>query len=202
MLLALELLIAFILGGFGRRFAGGLLGQWFGNIGGTQVGRAAWGVLAAVVAFMSGLPLGWAVLVGFGFPIGLILKANAPGMAMGRGIDEFGSRYLDARKRWIDAGWLTWHGLVVAGMPILALFTFGWWTSGAVFRGTSAIALAGLLCAPIHELAWRYPFHIPALGMYGDLIRGPYDPPPTAEFIWGGVLAMALVLAIRFGVPT
>ena len=174
MITVLITFIAIIANAFGRRFAGGLLGQWFGNIGGSQVGRLVqafivgltvtalapvwwWGLVAVPLAFLGATA---------GFPTGMIPKS------------------------WLDGLGLVGHGLMAVAPLALGAWYVGldwWWLVGA-----------GVLRSPAYWLATRYVPHIPQLGLISvNTGNGQmYDPPPLAEFYVGGLLGYALVLTV------
>lgn len=162
---------AIIANSFGRRLAGGLLGQWFGNIGGTQAGRAVQagiaGATAAVLApvWWWGGPVALGVFIGatMGFPrCGMVPRSAADVVAI-------------AWRHGLSATLPVWGALVILapGQP-WALWAGLW------------LALAGLARGPAYWLAARWSPHIPALG----LLR--HDPPPFAEIMAGGALGLAL----------
>ena len=166
-----------VAGAFGRRFAGGLLGQWTrSKAGGTQVGRAVFGLCMTIPGLLAGLPWWLALIVGMGFPIGLALRGNTPGMSMGR---EWGGVSWPLWRR--DAFSLTLHGWSTTAIPAIALFLAGYpWIP---------VVAAGMTCFVIHEWAWRMPLNVPWLGCFAD--ERTLDPPPTAELYWGYTLAVA-----------
>jgi len=166
---ALILLAAIIANAFGRRFAGGLLSQWVGPIGGTQVARLVQAaIVGATVAALA--PVWWwglaAALLAFagataGFPTGMVPR---------RAVHYLG---------------LVAHGLM-ATVPLAA----GAWWVGA---GWWWLLAAGVLRAPVYGLATLWQPHVPALGLTPD---GLPDPPAWAEFWAGGLLGAGLALAL------
>ena len=181
-MLTITFILAIIANAFGRRFAGGLLGQWFGNIGGSHVGRAVQAVIAgATVALLApawwwGGPVAVAVFAGatMGFPrIGMVPRSVADVVAI-------------SVRHGLPATLPVWAVLVVLapGQP-WALWAGVW------------LALAGILRGPIYWAATLWTPNIPALGLVNlrDL-GGPLDPPPWAEFWAGGLMGAALVMAL------
>jgi hypothetical protein len=175
-----SVLLAAVGGGLGRRLAGSK-----GMPGGTQVGRAAWAVAVAVTstpaALLAGAPWWLPPLIGAGFAVGLAVVGNS-GMNVGRSIDKHTGQRMFSRPEWARGMLqLSGHGASVAALPAIGMTLFG--------VSPVPVFLAGLACPAMYELAWRHPLHYPRLGLYGDIIRGPYDPPPTAEVLWGALLA-------------
>jgi hypothetical protein len=163
---------------FGRRFAGGLLGQWFGNIGGSHVGRAVQALIAgATVAAMAPVwwwcgPVALGVFLGatLGFPrCGMVPRSAADVVAI-------------AVRHGVAATLPVWAALVVLAPGQPWSLCAGLW-----------LALAGLARGPAYWLAAQWSPHIPALG----LLR--HDPPPWAEFMSGWALGAALVLTFTWG---
>ena len=173
--------MAVIANAFGRRFAGGLLGQWFGNIGGTQVARLAQAVIAgATVAALA--PAAWWGLV--------VIPAVWAGATLGFGRAGMIPRGLGDV---IDLSLV--HGLasvapVGAALAVLHLWHGGWgWTALGAFL---AVAGAGLARGPAYWLATLWQPCVPALGLNRD---GVPDPPPLAEFYSGALLGWGLAVA-------
>lgn len=163
------IIAAIIANAFGRRFAGGLLGQWLGNIGGTQIARLAQAaIVGATVTALA--PVWWwglaAVPLTFlgataGFPTGMVPKTLR------------------------DMAGLVAHGLMAVGPLAVGAWWVGadWWW----------ILAAGLLRAPAYWLATLWQPSIPALGLNPDGIP---DPPALAEFYAGGLLGLGIALAL------
>lgn len=166
------IVMAIIANAFGRRFAGGLLGHWFGNIGGSHVGRLAMGAIAGatVTAFA---PVWWwglvavpAVFLGatLGFPrCGMVPKSAA------------------------DVGAIAVRHGLLAVLPLAVAL--------GVLAGPLSVlpvVIAGLLRGPAYWLATLWQPHIPALGLNPDGIP---DPPALAEFYAGGLLGLGIALA-------
>lgn len=178
----LTFILAIIANAFGRRFAGGLLGQWFGNIGGTQVARLAQAAIAGgTVALLA--PAWW-----WGLPATAAVWAGA---TIGFGRQGMVPRGLgDA----IDLALV--HGAVSVLPLAVVLVGLDILTPGPVVVGSKAawILDAGLARGPIYWLATLWQPRIPFLGLNRD---GLPDPPAWAEFWVGGALGAALVLALR-----
>jgi hypothetical protein len=170
----MEIISAFssvIVNAFGRRFAGGLLGQWFGYIGGTQVARLVQALLAGGTVAVLG-PVWWwgapaAALVFFGAtagfpPCGMVPK-NAPDVG---GISQM-------------------HGWAALGPLALAAAVVGlpWWP----------LVLAAFLRGPCYWLATLWQPHVPVLGLNPDGIP---DPPAIAEFYVGALFGLAIWLTL------
>lgn len=158
---------------FGRRFAGGLLGQWFGNIGGSQVGRGVQALIAGCTVAVLAPAWWWGCPVALGVFLGATLGFPRCGMVP---------------KSAADVGAIAVRHGMAATLPVwaaLAVLAPGHpWTLWAALW----LALAGLARGPAYWLAARWSPHIPALG----LLR--HDPPPWAEFMSGWALGAALVL--------
>lgn len=176
-------ILAIIANAFGRRFAGGLLGQWFGNIGGTQVARLAQAAIAGgTVALLA--PVWWWGLVA--------LVATWVGATIGFGRQGMIPRGLGDV---IDLALV--HGGASVAPLALALGGLTWWHGGMTWApvlAAMAVLLAGLARGPLYWLATLWQPHIPALGLNRD---GLPDPPAWAEFMAGGALGAALVLAVH-----
>lgn len=174
-----EFLACVVANAFGRRFAGGLLSQWIGPIGGTQVARGVQAAIAGatILALTGDFPLSGGIALctflgataGFPGPGGML-----PAKPWARGVVAHGA-------------------LAVA--PLVAGVVFWAWTTGAPFPLPGVIALA---CAgAVRPLAyWGAQFwtpHCPGLGLVNlRASGGPIDPPPWAEFLSGGALGAAL----------
>lgn len=178
----MTIILAMIANAFGRRFAGGLLGQWLGNIGGTQVARlaqaviaggavaalapAAWWGLVAIPAVWAGATLGFGrqgmIPRGLGDVIDLSLVHGLPSVA------PVGA---------VLAALHLWHG----GWALEPLWAF------------LAVAVAGLARGPAYWLATLWQPCAPVLGLNRDGIP---DPPPLAEFYSGALLGLGLALAV------
>jgi hypothetical protein len=183
---ALLLMAAAIGGAIGRRIDGGVLQMWTGRDPGKIATRL---ILAVAIAFpmqLAGLPaiemLAFVAATWVGGVVGMW-----SGMSMGRVGDMQAPPVSTAA--WLSAfGFMTLYGVGTVLPAVGVLWWFGWsfWPT----------LIVGLLCAPIYEIAFRWPWHIPRLGCFR------YDPPPTAELVWGalrGVAAVATVLAGRVG---
>jgi len=177
----IALTLAVIANAFGRRFAGGLLGQWFGNIGGTQVARLVQALIAgATVAALA--PAWWwgAYLVPFVF-LGATMGFPPSGM-----IPRSARHVLDIAVR---------HGLASTAPIALGLalchfmaLGFGWGAASAAW-----VLVAGLARGPIYWAATLWQPCVPVLGLNPD---GLPDPPAWAEFWAGGALGAGLALAL------
>jgi hypothetical protein len=158
---------------FGRRFAGGLLSQWVGPIGGTHVARLVQAVILGASAWALGAPLLFAALA----PVAAFLGATAgfpTGMLPRRPTDALG---------------LLAHGLMAVG-PLAVL---AWWC-GLPWGWLVAAAVARV---PAYCIAPVWTPHCPALGLINLRSQGgPIDPPPWAEFLSGAALGLALVLTM------
>jgi hypothetical protein len=104
-------------------------------------------------------------------------------MRMGRGPKGVGFFWPQFAK---DFALMSVHGFVgTAPGAAIAMYAghVSWWT----------LLAAGLMAAPCYALAWLFPWDIPMLGCYADSTK--YDPPPTAELLWGAYVGGATVLA-------
>lgn len=163
----------------GRRLAGGLLGQWFGDIGGTQVGRAVQAAIAgATVAALA--PAWW-----WGGPVALGVFAGAT-----MGFPRCGMVPRSAA----DVLAIAWRHGLMATLPVwAALVILAPGQPWPLWAGLW-LALAGLVRGPAYWLAARWSPHVPALG----LLR--HDPPPFSEILSGAALGAAL-WAVAWSMP-
>ena len=177
------IIAAIIANAFGRRFAGGLLGQWLGNIGGTQVGRLAQAAIVGVTVTALA-PVWWWGLAA----VPLTFLGATWGFPRFRTDPHF---MLDMKASHmvpvvpLDAAGLALHGFV-ATLPLTlgaAYVDADWWW----------LLAAGLLRAPAYWLATLWQPSIPALGLNPDGIP---DPPALAEFYAGGLLGLGIALAL------
>lgn len=181
---AFLLLLGGLGGAIGRRIDGGVLQMWTGRDPGKIATRT---ILAVGIAFpmqLAGMPaiemLAFVAATWIGGVVGMW-----SGMSMGRVGDMRNPP--QSLRAWLSAaGFMTLYGVGAVLPAVAVLWWFGWspWPT----------LIVGLLCAPVYEWAFRAPWHIPRLGC----LR--YDPPPTAELIWGwlrGAAAVATILAGR-----
>jgi predicted membrane channel-forming protein YqfA (hemolysin III family) len=167
-----------VMGGMGRRFAGGLLGQWIGPVVTTQVARLSWGLLCALCALLAGAP-------------SLHALAIIPCIWLGSIFGYFGSMtagHQPGKTALIDGLLLLAHG--IAGVLPLAI--------GAKLLGypVSGLLFAGVLCPAAYFLAWAFPLQVPVLGCYCNDPKFQTDPPPTAELIWGAAIGVAIAATV------
>lgn len=196
---ALALYAAIIIAnGFGRRFAGGLLSQWIGPIGGTQVARGAQAAIAgasvaSLVAWHTGplalLPLWWlplatalATFAGatWGFPRYSLswppINLRASHMVPENAVDTVG---------------LSLNGIIALAPLALgaALLGLDWWwlTLAGAVRGPAFWAAAAALPA------WRWM----GFSEYAkDQWRWIPAPTALAEFYSGAALGAGLIAAL------
>jgi len=166
-------ILAIIANAFGRRIAGGLLQQWVGPIGGSHVGRLVMGAIAGatVTAFA---PVWWWGL------------AAIPAVWAG---STFGfPRCGMVPKNAFDVGALAVRHGLLAVLPLAVLL-------GALAGPVAAlpVVVAGLLRGPCYWLATLWQPYVPVLGLNPD---GLPDPPAIAEFYSGGLLGLAIVVAL------
>jgi hypothetical protein len=190
------LIAAALANAFGRRFAGGMLQQWIGPIGGTQVGRLVQAFIAGctvavtvLVLAPSGTQLDTLAAVTSGFALATVVLTWIGATA------GFPTGMLPRSVK--DVLGLCLHGLMAVTPLVLGLLAFGyisgttglvwWWLIGA-----------GLLRGPFYALATLWTPHAPALGLINLRFQGgPMDPPAWAEFWSGGALGIALVLTVN-----
>ena len=181
----LHMLAAVVANAFGRRFGGGLLGQWLGDIGGTQVARLAQAAMAGgTVAALA--PVWWWGLA--------VVPAVWLGATMGFGRAGVVPRGLGDV---IDLAVV--HGLVSVAPLALTLGGLHWWRGGMTWAPVLAALVvlgAGLLRGPAYWLATLWQPHAPALGLNRDGIP---DPPAWGEFLSGGLLGAGMFLALAVG---
>lgn len=178
MVIGIKLIVSGLVGGFGRRLAGGLFQQWSGLDWGQPV-RLFFGFTCSFAGWLAGA--GWmealalAPLVWVGTTLGLF-----GGLGMGRGSQGY----------WRDFGTMTLHGVLSVILPCAWAVWLGyaWWP----------IALSGLLIGVAYEAGYRliglnpqpYPFNRiswPA-GFNGA--------PEWGELIWGAVRGVGVALAV------
>lgn len=184
MLILLFSVISFVLGGLGRRAAGGLLNQvaaaagWIrsdGRVFGDFPARAIFGLTVAIGAWLGGMAwwqgLAFVATTFLGCAVG-----NFEGLGMGRGSDPY----------WRSFGAMELHGL---GGTVLSAFVagaLGYWHWGLLL-------VAGLLCAPSYESGYQ------AVESGRRLPIGFREGPEVGEFIWGGVMALAALFCALGG---
>lgn len=159
-------LIVLVLCGFSRRFGGGLLQQWVGPIGGSQVGRAAQAAMVGASVFLlgAGLPSTAAAsaltFLGAqaGFPSGMVPKTLK------------------------DVGGLLEHGWCAVGP--LAL---GAAAAGLPYGFLLGAVVARPLC---YYGATLWQPYVPVLGLNPDKLP---DPPAFAEFGVGLAMGIAFI---------
>ena len=178
------LLLAVPLGAVGRRIDGGVLETWTDRKWGKITTRLACASMLALPMFLAGLPplatLAFIAATWLGGIVGMW-----SGMGMGRPEwDRTGEP--ESTRAWLSAaGFMTLYGVLTVLPAAIAMELFGY--SGALIFG------AGLACAAVYEVAFRAPLHWPAMGC----LR--YDPPPTAELMWGALRGVAGVATVLLG---
>jgi hypothetical protein len=134
--IALLVIASALLGGLGRRVAGGSFEQWTGiNLGDYPV-RAFFGATLAAGCFLGSHQLWSLTLILSGF-LGCAIP-NFGGIGMGRSGNPWQQ----------DAGGLNSHGTYSMGITALPLAYFNW--HGLIF-----IIAAGYAIVPFYELGWR-----------------------------------------------
>lgn len=167
--LILAAIVSVVVCAFARRFAGGLLGQWLGPIGGTQVARLAGAsMVGAVVAWWA--PAAWWGLAA----VPLVFLGSTAGFPTGM----------------VPRSWRDGAGLVAHGLMALAPLALGAWAAHA---SPWWLLGAGVARAPCYWLATLWQPYCPALGLNPD--NAP-DPPAFAEFMVGGLLGAAIVATL------
>lgn len=168
-------LLAFFLGAFGRRIAGGALPELTPWNAGDQVVRLFFGLTVALAALMGGVS--WLLCLAM-IPATWVgtTTSNFDSMAMGRGGHNSFAR---------DFAGMTLHGVLSAALPALGAWYMGfaWWP----------IALSGFLIAPLYDLGWR----ISPNGGTGITWMPLFLRVGTAfgEFFWGGAVALLTYFA-------
>lgn len=184
---ALQLIFSAIVNAFGRRFAGGLLSQWVGRIGGTQVARLVQAALVGLtVAFLApawwmgaaAIPLAFSGAV-WGFPVYLL---QWPFIEL-------------RRSNMVPTTAMETVSLSINGMIACAPLALGaWWIEMSWWW----LLIAGLGRGPVYWLAaaftppWRW------MGFEewaGDQQRWILQPTALAEAYSGALLGVGIVLA-------
>lgn len=161
---------------FGRRFAGGLLSQWVGNIGGTQVARLAQAAIVGVSVLALGGHWTWALAA-----VPLTFAGATAGFLTGM-----------LPRRPVDA-----LGLLVHGLAAVAPLAAGAWWVGLPWW---PLVVAGVARVPFYCVAPLWTPHLPVLGLINLRSQGgPIDPPPWAELLSGAALGVALVATFWLG---
>lgn len=190
MLSILSAFLAIVLGGLGRRIAGGVLNQWAGLSGegdarvmGDHPARLIFGATVAFSAFLGGCPWKLALILIPCVWVGTT-TGNFESMAMGRGSH---SKYHD----WLG---MTAHAVLSAILPALAVFliypALPWWWIG----------LLPLLAAPGYELGWfisELTGNSPSLRQniyYNHIPNGFKGGTELGEFFFGGACALGAFL--------
>jgi hypothetical protein len=187
--LALLLILGAFLGALSQRVVGGVGNDWIGRKTGSFIPRTILAALHGAFAFYLGLPILYAMLYAKGIWIGCVVGMWS-GMDMGRKPRSF---EIESVKNWfVDAGYMLVYGVGKVILPTLVVFWLGlnyWWI----------ILLAGALCPLVYEYAWRQPWDIKWLGCQGVNNPRGFDPPPTAELIFGGLMIVGTILTIYMG---
>lgn len=170
----------FILGGLGRRVAGGVLGQWFSYDSGALMSRGFYGFTVALAALLGGAIWWHSVLIIPAIYVGCTWP-NEMTFPSWTGIKPIGGIGLGRQPGgsfWRDAIGLEVHGIIGTALVVIGAFFAGyllWW----------APLLAGLLIVPLYLIGWsmtgasvnsRYPFGFQLGSEWG-------------EFLWGGTVA-------------
>ena len=177
-MLALLIPLAFLLGAFGRRAAGGVLNQWAGRpdsrplVGDTPT-RLLFGVTIALAAALGGA-VGWQALLMVPAVWVGTTTGNFHSMAMGRAQTSYVHDFVG----------MSLHALLSALLPT-AVAAYGWHVQAAWLFGLT------MLASPLYSLGWtisgrqgnpRLP-----LGMRGGSELG--------EAFWGGATGVGALLA-------
>jgi hypothetical protein len=174
---------------FGRRFAGGLLSQWVGPIGGTQVARLVQAAIVGMSVLVLGGPWWWALGA---VPLAFLGATwGFPGFDLRPPFIHFNVSRMEARNL------LDTIGLSVNGLAACAPLAAGaWWVGLSVWP----LLLAGVARGPAWWLAaavcprWRW------LGtekwVEEPIARWVLMPTALAEFYAGAALGLGLVLTL------
>lgn len=190
---------AIVANGFGRRFAGGLLSQWLGPLGGTQVARAAQAALVAAsvvalawvaqdapgLAWWAPLPAAAATFLGatWGFP-GYSLRWPFIDMRVSRMV----------ARNLVDTIGLSING-IVACAPLAAC---AW----AIDMPAWPMLLAGIARGPAWWIAAAWVPHLRWMGFWWfapDQNRWIPMPTAVAEFYSGMAVGAGLVATLAIG---
>jgi len=199
-LFALVAAVVVIANGFGRRFAGGLLSQWIGPIGGTQVARLAQAAIVGGSVLVLGAPWPWAlgaVPLAFagatwGFPRYLW---HPPFIRFKRLDDRKKNESVMEARSFIDTIGLSVNG-VVACAPLAAA---AWWVGLPVWP----LVLAGIARGPAWWLAWiacpRWRWLGTEKWVEQPIARWVLMPTALAEFYSGAALGAGLIATMIGG---
>lgn len=194
-LYAMILLIAAVVviaNGFGRRFAGGLLSQWVGPIGGTHVARAIQAAIVGTSVFLLGGRWEWALAA---VPLTFAGATwGFPGYSLRPPFIDFRVSRMEAR------GWIDTIGLALNGFVACAPLAAGaWWVGLPVWP----LLLAGLARGPAWWLAWiacpRWRWLGTEKWVEQPIARWVLMPTALAEAYAGAALGLGLVLTLTLG---
>lgn len=174
--------VFFILGGFGRRIAGGYLNQLFHKnesrgerVMGDTPARLIFSGIVALAFFVSGALWWHALLMVAAVWVGTT-TGNNESLDMGRGKTS-------ALHDWCG---MELHGLASAFFPCLLV----WWFEYTIWP----VALSNLLIAPLYETGWQITSGNGARPRM-TWPRGFRGGTEIAEFLWGGTCAVGALLA-------
>jgi hypothetical protein len=184
--------VVVIANAFGRRVAGGLLSQWVGPIGGTQVARLVQAAIVGASVLVLGGPWEWALAA---VPLAFAGATwGFPGFDLRPPFVHFGVSRMEARNL------LDTVGLSVNGLAACAPLAAGaWWVGLPVWP----LLLAGVARGPAWWLAWLACPRLRWLGtekwVEQPIARWVLMPTALAELYSGAALGLALVLTLTMG---
>jgi hypothetical protein len=178
MLNTLIITASFVLGGLGRRVAGGAFQQWTGKDIGDLPVRLFFGACIALAALLAGAT--WWVAA---FLILAIWAGTTIPLFGGLGMGRSGNDY------WQDFGGMTAHGAL--GMSIL-MIPAPW-----LHINWLPLWLAGLSISPLYTVGWSLTHQLPngsrEVAWLPYSLKGGSE---VGEVLWGGAVGIGTALAV------
>jgi hypothetical protein len=201
--------LAFLAGGFGRRFAGGVWSDWTGHRSPGTLSKIAYaaivgtlaGLGALVTTGLSWLVIAFCIILGVNVFVGHVTFGLFGGSAaMGR----YGRNNAFFSRRKFARDWLCMWGYGLGSVFIAALLS--WWIAHPWFHAIGPVwdagrehlyhwfplVAAGLCGAPAYAVSW-------SMWSHGWLKRVPgisENPLQHAEWLFGGCLGVGALLCI------
>jgi len=199
-MLILTCLAGALLGGFGRRIAGGLIGDWFGRPLKHLIATIVFGVFIGAAFALGGGPLWLAAVLGFGVWAGHCAVGLRDAAGMGRfGPDNASFTW----KRFArDFAMLSVYGAGVVAIGALAaghhtLYvmrngpTFGFTLNFTPSWMQLGLLAAGLTISPVYAACWAA-WTRRFVPLVVGVSRNPLE---MGEWVWGAALGIGAVLS-------